>query len=117
MPSNTTEKLAEEINGFLKEKCTPQMVIDVINAADAPCSAAEERNAAITHAVLGVAGTLLAIQKVEIEQDRIDGLQADLEEAVQVAYNRGAVEWAKLNYPTWIERLERNSKAIEERRG
>lgn len=38
--------------------------------------------------------------------DKIEGLEADLRLAVQVAYNRGAQEWARLNYPQWIEWLE-----------
>lgn len=38
--------------------------------------------------------------------DKIEGLEADLRGAVQVAYRRGAKEWARLNYPGWIEWLE-----------
>lgn len=43
--------------------------------------------------------------------DKIEGLEAELFEAVQVAYRRGAVEWARLNYPKWIERLQANAEA------
>lgn len=32
--------------------------------------------------------------------DRIDGLEADLDSAVEVAWNRGATEWVRLNYPS-----------------
>lgn len=38
-----------------------------------------------------------------------EGLTADLHDAVQTAYNRGATEWARLNYPKWIEWLESQS--------
>ena len=31
--------------------------------------------------------------------DKIDGLESDLSSAVEVAYNRGAVDWVKMNYP------------------
>jgi hypothetical protein len=55
------------------------------------------------------------LQKEEIAEDKIEGLESDLESAVQVAYNRGAVQWAKDNYPTWIDRLEANKKAGEAR--
>lgn len=41
--------------------------------------------------------------------DKIDGLEADLRCAVQVAYKRGATEWARLNYPQWIDWLEQSS--------
>lgn len=33
------------------------------------------------------------------EQDKIEGLESDLEEAVRVAYERGAAGWTKHNYP------------------
>ena len=36
-----------------------------------------------------------------IHDEKISGLEADLREAVRVAYRRGAMEWARLNYPTW----------------
>lgn len=37
--------------------------------------------------------------------DKIEGLEADLGDAVEVAYNHGAEEWVKLNYPKTYERL------------
>ena len=36
---------------------------------------------------------------IEDLMDKIEGLTADLEDAVEVAVSRGAVEWAALNYP------------------
>lgn len=38
-------------------------------------------------------------------EDRIEGLNADLESAVEVAFRRGAAEWTRLNYPTLHMRL------------
>lgn len=45
--------------------------------------------------------------KAEIERkdDKIEGFEADLDSAVEVAFNRGAAEWVRLNYPRQYERL------------
>lgn len=43
--------------------------------------------------------------------EKIDGLEADLFNAVETAYRRGAHEWARLNYPQWIDRLDANQRA------
>lgn len=37
--------------------------------------------------------------------DKIGGLEEDLKSAIRVAYNHGAHEWVRLNYPTMFERL------------
>jgi len=52
-------------------------------------------------------------QAAEIERlrDKVEGLETDLRCAVQVAYNRGATEWARLNYPGMIEWLESCAEA------
>lgn len=39
-------------------------------------------------------------------QDKAEGLEADLRQAVLVAWKRGAEEWCRLNYPQWVEWLE-----------
>lgn len=39
------------------------------------------------------------------QADKIEGLSADLDEAVKVAWNRGACDWVRLNYPSLHERL------------
>jgi hypothetical protein len=31
--------------------------------------------------------------------DKIEGLEADLDSAVEVAYRRGATDWVRMNYP------------------
>lgn len=36
---------------------------------------------------------------------RIEGLEADLESAVEVAYHRGAQDWVRLNYPDLYRRF------------
>jgi hypothetical protein len=54
-------------------------------------------------------------REVERLSDSVDGLKSDLFEAVSVAYNRGAVEWGFLNYRSWIDRIEANSRANAER--
>ena len=54
------------------------------------------------------AADTLKRQAAEIERlrDKVEGLESDLRCAVQVAYNRGATLWARLNYPDMIEWLE-----------
>lgn len=37
--------------------------------------------------------------------DKIEGLEADLENAVETAFKRGAIEWTRLNYPTLFARF------------
>jgi hypothetical protein len=37
--------------------------------------------------------------------DKIDGLEADLDSAVEVAWRRGAIDWVRMNYPKHYERL------------
>jgi hypothetical protein len=49
--------------------------------------------------------------EIEMLRDKVEGLESDLRCAVQVAYNRGATEWARLNYPDMIEWLESCAEA------
>ena len=37
--------------------------------------------------------------------DTIEGLQADLESAIKVAFDHGAADWVKQNYPDQYARL------------
>lgn len=39
--------------------------------------------------------------------DKIDGLESDLDSAIEVAFNRGATDWVRLNYPKRYERLSK----------
>lgn len=39
-------------------------------------------------------------------QDKAEGLESDLRQAVLVAWKRGAEEWCRLNYPQWVDWLE-----------
>jgi hypothetical protein len=43
--------------------------------------------------------------KLEELRDKIDGLEADLESAVEVAFKRGAHQWVAMNYPDMFRRL------------
>lgn len=52
-----------------------------------------------------------ALRKAGEMDDRIEGLTADLFNAVETAHGRGATEWARLNYSKWIERIEANAAA------
>lgn len=52
---------------------------------------------------LDVVGFLIASHAAL--QDKIEGLDSDLFQAVSTAYHRGAVDWTRLNYPKWFERL------------
>ena len=36
------------------------------------------------------------------QQDRHEGMEEDLYQAVLVAYKRGAVTWVEMNYPKWL---------------
>lgn len=41
----------------------------------------------------------------ELQEDKVEGLEADLDNAIETAFKRGAVEWTKLNYPEHYKRL------------
>lgn len=43
--------------------------------------------------------------------DKIEGLEADLDSAVEVAFKRGATEWVRLNYPVRYAALELRQEA------
>lgn len=52
--------------------------------------------------------------EVERLRDSLEGTRADPRCAVQTAYNRGAVEWARLNYRDMIPWLESQAVQSEE---
>lgn len=63
----------------------------------------------------------LADMRLELSRalDTIDGLRSELSEAVSVAYQRGAVEWTRLNYPIQYKRIraaERENRAQARRK-
>ncbi len=37
--------------------------------------------------------------------DKIEGLDADLDSAIEVAWKRGATDWVRMNYPKHYERF------------
>jgi hypothetical protein len=43
--------------------------------------------------------------RLEEALDKIDALEAKLSNAVATAYDRGAIEWTKLNFPVLYERM------------
>lgn len=47
-------------------------------------------------------------------KDKADGLESDLDSAVEVAFGRGAHDWTRLNYPTHFERLSSTAVAPEQ---
>lgn len=51
------------------------------------------------------AGFALEDASREALLDKIDGLESDLESAVEVAFKRGAIDWTRLNYPRLYERF------------
>lgn len=42
---------------------------------------------------------------IDMLADKIEGLKADLDAAVEVAFKRGATDWVRLNYPDQFNRL------------
>lgn len=111
MSNPNLQTLAEDVNAFMKEHLKPELVAEVIGAANNGHVSENERNDAITKSVCDVVAFMLAANIREIYEDKVDGLESDLMEAVKVAFNHGAEEWTRLNYPQWIKRLEAGKKA------
>lgn len=47
--------------------------------------------------------------RVKVLEDTIDGLESELQSAVEVAFRRGAHEWVRLNYPAQFATLTQGS--------
>lgn len=43
--------------------------------------------------------------ELEALQDRVDGLESELSEAIKVAFRRGGTQWVEINYPEHFKRL------------
>jgi hypothetical protein len=43
-------------------------------------------------------------------KEKIECLETELHEAVRVAYNRGAKEWTRLNYPKLFKMFEKERR-------
>ena len=41
--------------------------------------------------------------------DEVEALRSELDSAVEVAFNRGATEWVKLNYPEQYAKLSKSA--------
>ncbi|MDR6818489.1 hypothetical protein J2X76_003666 [Neorhizobium sp. 2083] len=50
-------------------------------------------------------GAVATPELLERALDKIEGLEADLDNAIEVAFQRGAAEWVRLNYPAHYRRL------------
>lgn len=114
---------ADRIAGLINEKLDLTVLGPTLLAAfgkdanlDEIATTDPDKMEAILKSVAHVVGLMMAYHAEDLLEDKVDGLQSDLESAVQVAYNHGAEEWARLNYPSWIERLEVNKRAAEERK-
>jgi hypothetical protein len=114
---------ADRITALIKEKLDFEMLRPTMVAAfgrEAPIvdfvTEEPEKFEAILKGVKDLLGVMMSYHAEELLEDIKDGLQSDVESAVQVAFNHGAVDWARLNYPSWMERLEGNKRAAEERR-
>lgn len=111
-------KSIKQIGGEAQEsvqkvlKSHPEMFFPVIEAAFGTVSDPKDDQAmsAMIREVTKLTTLVTANHAVEIHEDTVEGLEEDLMQAVQVAYNRGAEEWALLNYPSWKERLEAGKK-------
>ncbi|MCS4088425.1 hypothetical protein [Rhizobium sp. BK176] len=103
------------IDPVTHDRLVSEAVVRIMATAVTTYGSPEAKLAAFRFDVKNAIDLALAYQWETIVEEKIEGLESDLESAVQAAYNRGAVEWAKLNYPTWIERLETNKKATEAR--
>ncbi|MCP4410768.1 MAG: hypothetical protein GY807_24110 [Gammaproteobacteria bacterium] len=74
-----------------------QHVADLINASEQTCACGYDNPTDRCLVCLKAFKT----KDTEIErlQDKVDGLECDLENAVETAFKRGAVKWARMNYP------------------
>lgn len=98
-----------------RERLISEAAVRVMATAVGESGSPEAQLEGYRRAITNAIDLALGYQFEAIKEDKFGGLEADLEAAVQVAYNRGAVQWAKDNYPTWIDRLEANKKAEEAR--
>lgn len=57
-----------------------------------------------------------ASAEIERLRDSVSGLTADLMLAVETAYDRGATEWTRLNYPQWHDQIAAGAEARQARK-
>lgn len=53
--------------------------------------------------------TLLELEEL---RDKVEGLESDLDSAVEVAFENGARDWVRMNYPKHYDRLVRRDAKI-----
>ena len=74
---------------------------------DLPGSIANrDRDIAELRALLGDGPPGTSATLLREAADKIEGLKEDLKSAVEIAWDRGATEWVRLNYPRDARRLE-----------
>jgi len=102
----------------MKDDASPATYLDIIRSAVARIIqtsrqivnarwADYRRNVARAEA----AEASLSAERAEVERlrDKVEGLTADIESAVEVAFKRGATDWTRLNYPTQYEALTKET--------
>ena len=78
-----------------------------LTVANSRAEHAEMRLAGAAKAYSDLADQLAAEQKKsDLAIGKVEGLEADLYDAVQTAYHRGAVDWVKWNYPRYYDQLK-----------
>lgn len=83
--------------------CAPKVLLSADSATD---------EAFVTGRAIvgGRTGKMDAGDLISALIDKIEGLESDLDNAVETAYDRGAEEWAKANYPARYLRLKRRQR-------
>lgn len=62
-------------------------------------------------AIKGIGVKPMLSELADVIADKIDGLEADLDNAVETAFKRGARKWCKDNYPDKYVRFVENEKS------
>lgn len=87
-------------SGSLHEAATPDVILNLIRERDeARALAADLEQANRREHVARAAALSAARARIAALEDKVDGLEADLDAAVMVAFKYGAVDWTRLNYP------------------
>lgn len=105
--TNVVRSMGQLIHSYDQEHVTYGRLLESAERAEfllAVAAACAER---------GPGGKLYAVEQVlSMEatarrrlEEKVEGLEADLFSAVEVAFKRGAVEWTEANYPAWHKHL------------
>ncbi len=102
--------------GPFEDKCWGNEILDRAEAAEAEVKRLTESRNGYKRgrdSIQSEYDRLRASHSAEVEalNDKIDGLSADLDSAVDVAFSRGAHEWVRMNYPDRFEKLSHTALA------